>query len=175
MGVGATGDVSVVVCEVKVAVVSRTSGADAMVAPGAVKLTVPEGAPRFAAVPAFAAFVNCAVRTVLPDMSTGLGVAVIVPVLAASAVTVRVIAGVGEVQTGLSTPVRVLQMLKDAVVPTGDDEKAEGTGTLIEEVAVGGIASVTLPKEPKVTVVAPVVFALARKPLAGMFSESGAA
>ncbi len=119
-------------CEVKVAVVSSSSGSGAMVAPGAVKLTVPEGAPRLAGAPAFAALVNCAVRTVCPEVSTGFGVAVMVPALAASAVTVKVIAGVGVVQTGLAEPVKVLHMLSDAVVPTADEANAGGTGTLIE-------------------------------------------
>ncbi len=99
----------------------------------------------------------------------------IVPELAASAVTVSVIAGVGVVQTGFAAPVKVLQMLREAAVPTADEENAGGTGTLIEEVAVAGIASDTLPKEPKVMVVAPPCVALGRKPLAGIFRKSGAA
>ena len=55
-----------------------------------------------------------------------------VPVLAARAATVRVIAGVGVVHTVLvppEPPGNELQMLNEAVVPTGDEEKAAGTAT----------------------------------------------
>ena len=105
------------VCVAKVAVASRMSGAGATVAPAAVNVTTPEGAPAFAPWLALAALLNCAVNTVCPVTITGFGVAVTVPELATNAVTVNVIAGVGVVQ--MEAPVNVLQTARDAVVPQG--------------------------------------------------------
>ena len=131
-GVAVAGVVTVAVCAVKVAVLSRTSFAAGSVLPPAAKLTVPEGAPALADCVGPGACANWAVKTVWPEVRTGVGVARMVPALAARAATVRVIAGVGVVQT-VSVPLEPegneLQMLNEAVVPTGDEEKAAGTAT----------------------------------------------
>jgi hypothetical protein len=171
VGVGAAGAETEVVCVAKVAVVSSTRLAAGTVAPSAVKVTAPEGAPGFAVAPA--AFVKVALKTVCPDTVTGVGVAVIVPELATSAATVSVIAGVGVVHTGALLP-NVLQTCREAVVPASEDANAAGTGTVsvdVESVASG----VTVPKLPNTTEVAPRVDVLGRIPLAGSVSVSGAA
>ena len=155
-GVAAAGVVTVAVCAVKTAVLSRMSFADGRVVPPAAKLTFPEGAPALADWAGPGVCANCAVSTVWPEVETGVGVARMVPVLAAREATVRVIAGVGEVQTVLvppEPPGNESQMLNEAVVPTGaEEENAAGTATSAKG---AGTVRGALPNDPKVIVVVP--------------------
>ena len=80
-----------------------------------------------------------------------MGDAVTVPALGLSAVIVSVSGGAGVLQK-LVPPATLLQTVKAAVVPGCEEENAAGTATLME-VAVSNFG-VTLPKVPKLTVVA---------------------
>src|ERR1700722_1668161 len=132
VGTAVVGVVTTVAWEVKVAVLSRIRFAAGSAVPSAVKVTAPEGAPAMAeGCPPPALCANCAVSTVCPEVVTGVGVAVMVPELGVRATMVRVIGTAGALQKDVP-PAPVLQTLKAAVVPAGEDENAAGTATLIE-------------------------------------------